>query len=87
METPELEQSLTSLIRLARQRPTAITCAEAVPWRCHRSLIADALAARGLRVTHVLGPRHATEHVLTPWARLDGAHIRYAAPDGTPELI
>jgi hypothetical protein len=42
---------------------------------------------RGLRVTHVLGSRHAIEHVLTPWARLDGAHIRYAAPDDTPELI
>jgi uncharacterized protein (DUF488 family) len=87
METPEFERSVTSLIRLARRRPTVIMCAEAVPWRCHRSLIADALAARGLRVTHVLGPRRASEHVLTPWARVDGVRVGYAAPKDTPERI
>jgi uncharacterized protein (DUF488 family) len=87
METPEFEQSVAALIRLAGRRPTAIMCAETVPWRCHRSLIADALTARGLRVTHVLGPRHASEHVLTSWARLDGARVSYPAPNSTPELI
>ena len=79
METAEFEQSLASLIRLARERPTAIMCAEAVPWRCHRSLIADALTARGLRVAHVLGPGHAAEHLLTPWARVEGPRISYPA--------
>jgi uncharacterized protein (DUF488 family) len=87
METPEFEQSVAALIRLAGQRPTAIMCAETVPWRCHRSLIADALTARGLRVTHVLGPRHASEHVLTPWGRVDSGRVSYPAPNSTPELI
>ena len=87
METRDFEQNLLSLIGLARRRPTAIMCAEAVPWRCHRSLIADALAARGLRVTHVLGARRSSEHVLTPWARVDGARVSYAAPESTPDLV
>jgi uncharacterized protein (DUF488 family) len=87
METAEFEQSLTALVRLAVERPTAIMCAETVPWRCHRSLIADALTARDVRVVHVLGPRHASEHVLTAWARVDGAHVSYAAPDSTPKLL
>ena len=87
METQDFEQNLLSLIGLARRRPTAIMCAETVPWRCHRSLISDALVARGLRVTHVLGARRSSEHLLTPWARVDGARVRYAAPEGTPDLV
>ena len=77
METTEFERSLDSLIRLARARRTAIMCAEAVPWRCHRSLIADALVARGLHVTHVLGPGRAVEHELTDWARVEGTRVVY----------
>ena len=86
LETRDFEQNLLALIGLAR-RPTAIMCAEAVPWRCHRSLIADALAARGLRVTHVLGARRSSEHVLTPWARVNGTRVRYATTESTPDLI
>jgi uncharacterized protein (DUF488 family) len=63
--------------------PTAIMCAEAVPWRCHRSLIATALAARGWRVTHILGPGHGEDHVIGRWGavpRIDAAgRITYPA--------
>lgn len=77
METAEFERSLASLIRLASARPTAIMCAEAEPGHCHRSLIADALAARGLRVAHLLGPGRISAHELTDWARVEGTRIRY----------
>jgi uncharacterized protein (DUF488 family) len=87
METAEFEQNLAALIGLAGRHATAIMCAEAVPWRCHRSLIADALTARRLSVTHVLGPGAAREHVLTPWARVDGMRVSYVAPGDTPRLI
>jgi len=87
METAEFEQNLAALIGLAGRRATAIMCAEAVPWRCHRSLIADALTARSLPVTHVLGPGAAREHVLTPWARVDGMRVSYLAPGDTPRLV
>jgi uncharacterized protein (DUF488 family) len=87
METTEFEQNLAALIGLAGRHATAIMCAEAVPWRCHRSLIADALTARNLRVTHILGAGAAREHVLTPWARADGARLSYAAPGEPPRLI
>jgi uncharacterized protein (DUF488 family) len=80
METAEFEDALSSLLELAGRRATAIMCAEAVPWRCHRSLIADAVTARGMRVTHVLGPGQAREHVLTPWAHVDGHRVSYPDP-------
>jgi uncharacterized protein (DUF488 family) len=57
---------LAELTELAAA-PTAFMCAEAVPWRCHRSLIATALVARGWRVTHILGPGHAEDHVIGRW--------------------
>jgi len=61
-----------ALARLAAEPgPVAIMCAEAVPWRCHRQLIADALLARGVPVTHLLGPGRAQEHRLTKGARLE----------------
>ncbi len=87
MQTAEFEEKLVALMGLAGRRVTAIMCAEAVPWRCHRSLIADALTARGLRVAHVLGRGAAREHVLTPWARVDGGRLSYAAPGDTPRLL
>ena len=55
MQTPEFEAQLSGLLELARNQPTAAMCAEAVPWRCHRSLIADALTVREVRVEHILG--------------------------------
>jgi uncharacterized protein (DUF488 family) len=59
----------------------AIMCAEAVPWRCHRSLIADALTVRGVEVRHVTGTSDPSLHKLTPFARVEGMRISYPAPD------
>jgi uncharacterized protein (DUF488 family) len=77
METEEFRAGLEQVIRLVEVRPTAVMCAEAVPWRCHRQLVADALVARGLQVMHVLGPGAPKPHALNRHARLDGDRIVY----------
>ncbi len=77
MQTPEFEQGFARLLKLASAWPTAIMCAEAVPWRCHRSLIADALAVRGVRILHIFSVGLAREHALTPFARVEGQRITY----------
>jgi len=77
MQTPEFRRALDELISLAAQAPTAIMCAEAVPWRCHRSLIADALVARGIEVLEILTAAKSQPHKLTPFARLDGTDVTY----------
>ncbi len=66
MQTPEFEQSLDELIQLANQDRIALMCAEAVPWRCHRSLIADALLVRGIRTEDIMSPTRRQVHTLTP---------------------
>ena len=80
MQTEEFEKNLEKLIRLSRRKRICLMCAEAVPWRCHRSLIADALQARGLLVGHITSKRQPQLHKLTPFARLDGTRIVYPAP-------
>ena len=70
METREFAEALDDLLRLASLEPTAIMCAEAVPWRCHRSLIADAALARGVAVYHILD-NETNPHRLTSFARVD----------------
>lgn len=77
MLTPEFEKGLEKLLKLSRQRPTAVMCAEAVPWRCHRSLIADALTARGVPVEHIMSETRRNPHALTPFARVKGKQITY----------
>lgn len=77
MDTVEFRDGLAALLALARERPTAVLCAEAVPWRCHRQLIADALVARGIEVRHVLGPATVERHRLVPFARLAGDRVVY----------
>ncbi len=72
MQTPEFEAQLSGLLEMARKQPTAVMCAEAVPWRCHRSLIADALTVREVRVEHILGLGKSQPHRLTPFARVAG---------------
>jgi uncharacterized protein (DUF488 family) len=62
MQTPEFETALAELLDLAAREPTAVMCAEAVPWRCHRSLIADAVVARGLTACHI-DPPPAAAHI------------------------
>jgi uncharacterized protein (DUF488 family) len=84
MATPEWEAGLERLIGLAGERRTAVMCAEAVPWRCHRNLIADALVVRGLAVTHLLGPGQTQPHRLTPFAQIIDGRITYPAPDRLP---
>jgi uncharacterized protein (DUF488 family) len=68
------------LVGWSRDRDVAVMCAEAVPWRCHRSLIADALLVRGVGVTHVIGPARTQPATLTPFARVDDGRITYPGP-------
>jgi uncharacterized protein (DUF488 family) len=77
MQTHAFEEGLDALIRLSREQRTAIMCAEAVPWRCHRSLVADALGVRGIPVVEILSEQSARLHKLTPFARVDGTAITY----------
>ena len=77
MQTPEFAAGLAELLALAASGPVAIMCAEAVPWRCHRSLIADALFARGIVVQDIQSLRRATPHRLTPFARVEGERVTY----------
>ena len=79
MQTPEFEQSLEELIQLAMPERIAIMCAEAVPWRCHRSLIADALIARGWHVIDLMSERSAKLHKLSEFARIVGTQVTYPA--------
>jgi uncharacterized protein (DUF488 family) len=82
METPEFESNLRELIDLGAERRTAIMCAESVPWRCHRSLIADALTARGIAVAHIMSATKANPHKMTSFARVEGERVRYPSPEG-----
>ncbi len=77
MQTNEFEESLTTLIGSARKRNTAIMCAEAVPWRCHRSLIGDALTVRGIVVMDIMSSTSVKPHIITPWAEVKGTTIIY----------
>ena len=77
MQTDEFLEGLARLEKLATEKPTAIMCAEAVPWRCHRSLIADALVVRDFPVEDILSVARAQEHELTPFARVRGLRITY----------
>jgi len=80
MQTPEFRAALAELIELAGERRVAIMCSEAVPWRCHRSLISDALLVRGIPVEHIMSAAGPKPHALTPFARVDGDKITYTLP-------
>jgi uncharacterized protein (DUF488 family) len=79
MQTAEFRKNLDDLIALAESERTAIVCAEAVPWRCHRSLIADALLARGIEVREIASATRSQLHTLTPWGKIDGTQVTYPA--------
>lgn len=81
MQTDEFEESLEELIKMSEEKDIAIMCAEALPWRCHRSLIADALTVRKKKVEHVIG-RSSRPHGLTAFARAEGKRLTYPAPEG-----
>lgn len=70
MDTPAFRQAVDELVQRAERTVQAVMCAEAVPWRCHRNLLADALVARGLEVRHIIQPGKANPHSLNPDARL-----------------
>jgi uncharacterized protein (DUF488 family) len=82
MQTRAFEEALQRLAELATQKPTAIMCAEAVPWRCHRSLIADALVARGYEVRNIMSAARAQPHILNPMARVKGRQVTYPTKSG-----
>lgn len=84
MQTPEFAAALDRAVELAKSRPSALMCAEAVPWRCHRSLVADALLVRGIRVEHITSAAAAKPHSLTPFARVRGVIVTY--PEDAPLL-
>jgi len=77
MADADFGAGLDRLVAWGRDRAVAIMCAEAVPWRCHRSLIADALLVRGEGVVHIIGPGRAQAASLTPFARVEGGRITY----------
>jgi uncharacterized protein (DUF488 family) len=77
MQTAEFENALEALIHMSQNKRAAIMCAEAVPWRCHRSLVADALAVRGVPAVEILSESSYRMHTLTPFARVEGVRITY----------
>jgi uncharacterized protein (DUF488 family) len=77
MLTEAFERGLSELRALTREGTVAVMCAEAVPWRCHRSLVADALTVRGAQVEHITGPGKSHPHRLTPFAHVEGTRVTY----------
>ncbi len=77
MQTSEFAEAVDWLVEVATKKRTAIMCAEAVPWRCHRSLVGDALLARGIEVIDILSETTSKEHKLTAWAQVDGRRVTY----------
>ena len=77
MQTSDFEAGLHRLMKLAAKKRSAIMCAEAVPWRCHRSLIADALTVRGIHVDDIMSMKRSQVHSLIPFARVEGHRITY----------
>ncbi|HXH39827.1 MAG TPA: DUF488 domain-containing protein [Thermoanaerobaculia bacterium] len=77
MATDEFRAAVDKLVFLGEQQRVAIMCAEAVPWRCHRNLVADELTRRGIEVLHIIGHDPAKRHVLNPNARVEDDHLVY----------
>ena len=85
MQTEAFQDALEALIQMSRQKHVAIMCAEAVPWRCHRSLVADALSVHGVPVVEILSESSYRMHKLTPFAHVEGTRITY--PPGQALLL
>jgi len=83
MQTDAFAANVDAVIELARTTSCALMCAEAVPWRCHRSLVADALLVRGVPVVDIIGPQAPKQHRLTPFAQVDGLRITYPPEQGS----
>jgi uncharacterized protein (DUF488 family) len=85
MQTAEFHHAIEALVQRGRSARTAIMCAEAVPWRCHRSLVADALEVRGVAAVEIMTQTHYRMHALTPFAHVEGLSVTY--PPEQPELL
>lgn len=85
MQTATFRRNLDRCIDLAKRERVVLMCAEAVPWRCHRSLIADALLVRGIAASEITSGVRVRRHVLTPWARVHGTQITYPGATEAPE--
>ena len=79
MQTADFEEGLEELRALVPRGRVAIMCAEAVPWRCHRSLVADVLVARGAHVEHIMGVERSHPHRMTAFAQVQGERVVYPA--------
>jgi uncharacterized protein (DUF488 family) len=77
MQTKEFTDALLKILALARENRVALMCAEALPWRCHRSLIADALVARHIRVQHIISKTGTVAHELNEMAHIEGTKVTY----------
>ena len=77
MLSPEFAENVQRVVEIAARERCALMCAEAVPWRCHRSLIGDALLVRGIRVEDIIGPGKRKPHTLTSFAQVEGMQITY----------
>ena len=84
MQSHEFAGSLEAAIRMAKQDRIALMCAEALPWLCHRSLIADALLVRGIRTEDIMSATRRQVHTLTPFAQVRGTTIIYPAETSHP---
>ena len=85
MQTAEFAAHLGAVMQRAREERLALMCAEAVPWRCHRSLVADALVVHGFHVEEITGEKRSQRHALTPFARVEGTRITYPARERSSE--
>jgi uncharacterized protein (DUF488 family) len=83
LASAEFAEGLASLLALAARQRTAVMCAEAVWWHCHRSIIADVLKLRGIEVIHILGLQHGVVHPWTSAAHVENGELNYAAPQST----
>lgn len=81
MQTDAFKEAIQELIKMGHEKTVAIMCSEAVPWRCHRSLIGDALLVRGVAVEDIFSMTSVKPHALTPWAVVQGTTITYPADD------
>lgn len=90
MQTQEFWDALEELVDIGQQSPSVVMCAEAVPWRCHRSLIADALVIRGWTVQHIISASSLKTHTLTPFAKPEAGRLTYPSEspsDSNPRLF
>ena len=84
MQSEEFQSALAEVIDWSQTRHVVLMCAEAVPWRCHRQMISDALVARDVSVTHIIAPGNRTAHELNPIARVQNGMLVY--PSAEPQL-